>query len=82
MTVGIPRVEYLEVLLGAQQVSCDGTLEYFTYFQGTEDEFWQEIDQNRPTKFPTTAFSDKSHSNSKKVKTKKNKMMVWIENGP
>jgi len=38
-------------------------------------------DQNRPTKFPTTAFSDKSHSNSKKVKTKKNKMMGWIENG-
>jgi len=26
------------------------------------------INQNRPTKFPTTAFSDKSHSNSKKVK--------------
>jgi len=31
---------------------------------------------------PTTAFSDKSHYNSKKVKTKKNKMMGWIENGP
>ena len=27
---GTPRVEYLEVLLRAQQVSCDGTLEYFT----------------------------------------------------
>jgi hypothetical protein len=89
-----------------QQVSCDGTLEYFyiprggtedldefwhgtlEYFYiprgGTEDldEFWRGIDQNRPTKFPTTAFSDKSHSNSKKVKTKKNKMMGWIENGP
>ncbi len=33
MTVGIPRVEYLEVLLGAQQVSSDGTLEYFTYIE-------------------------------------------------
>ena len=34
MTVGIPRVEYLEVLLGAQQVSCDGRysrVPYFTY---------------------------------------------------
>jgi len=50
--------------------------------QGTEDEFWQGINQNRPTKLPTTAFSDKSNSNSKKVKTKKNKMMGWIENGP
>ncbi len=37
--------------------------------QGTEDEFWRGIDHNRPTKFPTTAFSDKSHSNSKNVKT-------------
>ena len=66
----------------AQQVSCTGTLEYFTCLQGTKDQFWQEIDQNRPTKFPTTAFSDKSHSNSKNVKTKINKMMGWIENGP
>ena len=36
VTVGIPRVEYLEVLLGAQhQVSCDGmvpySVHYFTY---------------------------------------------------
>ncbi len=29
----IPRVEYLEVLLCAQQVSCDSTLEYFTYIE-------------------------------------------------
>jgi len=51
-------------------------LEYFYIPRGTEDEFWQGIDQNRPTKFPTTAFSDKRNSNSKKVKTKKNKMMA------
>jgi hypothetical protein len=69
-------------IVPTQQVSCDGTLEYFYIPQGTEDEFWRGINQNRPTKFPTTAFSDKSHSNSKKVKTKKNKMMGWIENGP
>ncbi len=49
---------------------------------GTEDEFWRGIDENRPTKFLTTAFSDKNHSNSKNVKTKINKMMSWIENGP
>jgi hypothetical protein len=48
-----------------QQVSCDGTLEYFYIPRGTEDEFWREIDQNRPTKFSTIAFSDKSHSNSR-----------------
>jgi len=57
-----------------QQVSCDGTLQYFYIPRGTEDKFWRG-------KFPTTAFSDKSHSNSKKVKTKMNKMMGWIENG-
>ncbi len=57
----------------AQHVKWDGTLEYLTYFQGTEDEFWQGIDQNRPTKFPTTEFSDKSHSNSKNVKTRRTK---------
>ncbi len=44
-----------------QLVSCEGT----RVPQGTEDEFWWRIDQNRPTKLPTTAFSDKSHSNSK-----------------
>jgi hypothetical protein len=48
-----------------QQVSCDGTLEYIYIPPGTEDEFWRGIDQNRPTKFSTIAFSDKSHSNSR-----------------
>jgi hypothetical protein len=61
-----------------QQVSCEGT----RVPKGTKDEFWQGIDQNRPTKFPTTAFSDKSRSNSKKVKKKTTKMMGMIENGP
>jgi hypothetical protein len=61
-----------------QLVSCEG----FRVPQGTEDEFWQGIGQNRPTEFPTTAFSDKSHLNSKNVKIKINKMMGWIENGP
>jgi hypothetical protein len=65
-----------------QQVSCDGISRVLLHTSGTKDEFWRGINQNRPTKFPTTAFSDKSHSNSKKVKTKKNKMMGWIENGP
>jgi len=69
------------VVVPTQQVSCDGTLEYFYIPRGTEDEFWRGIDQNQPTKFPTTAFSDKSHSNSKYAKTKINKMMGWIENG-
>ena len=57
-------------------LSCEG----FRVPQGYE--CWWGIDQNRPTKFPTTAFSDKSHSYSKNVKTKINKMMGWIENGP
>jgi hypothetical protein len=42
VTVGIPRVEYLEVLLGAQQVSCDGTLEYFTYIEVPKMSFGEE----------------------------------------
>ena len=62
----------------SQLASCEGT----RVPQGTKDEFWQGIDQNRPTTFSTTAFSDKSRSNSKNVKTKTNKMMGWIENGP
>ncbi len=59
-------------------LSCEG----LRVHQGTEDEFWWGIEQNQPTKFPTTAFSDKSHLNSKNVKTKINKMTGWIENGP
>jgi len=63
-----------------QQVSCDGTLEYFKYLEVPKMNFGKEL-TNRQTKFPTTAFSDKSHSNRKNVKTKINKMMGWIENG-
>jgi hypothetical protein len=52
--------------------------------QGTEDEFWQGINRADQPKFPTTEFSDKSHSNnSKNGVTKINKIMMgWIENGP
>ncbi len=45
------------------------------YLKVPKMSFWRGIDHNRPTKFPTTAFSDKSHSNSKNVKTKINKRL-------
>ncbi len=76
--VGIPRVEYTwRCFWVAQQVSCVTVLygRVLYIHRGTEDEFWRGIDQNRPAKFPTTAFSDKSRSNSKKVKTKTKRMM-------
>ncbi len=69
------------MLLRAQQVSYDGTLEYFTYLEVAKMSFGEELtitDQLNST----TAFSDKSHSNSKNVKAKTNTMMGWIENGP
>jgi hypothetical protein len=79
---GIPRVEYLEVLLRAQQVSCDCTLEYFTYLEVPKMSFGKESTRTNQPIFPPQCFSDKSHSNSKNVKTKTNKMMGQIENGP
>ncbi len=44
------HLSVLEVLLGAQQVSCDGTLEYFTYIEVPKMSFGEEstrIDQER-----------------------------------
>ncbi len=81
MTVGISRVEYLEVLLGAQQVSCDGTLEYFTYIEVPKMSFGEESTRTNQPNFPPQCFLTKDGSNSKKVKTKTTKMMGWIENG-
>jgi hypothetical protein len=49
---GIPRVEYLEVLLGAQQVSCDGTLEYFTYIEVPKMSFGEESTRTDQPNFP------------------------------
>ena len=56
MTVGIPRVEYLEVLLGAQQVSCDGTLEYFTYIEVPKMSFGEGRVSHEPTKIHPQRF--------------------------
>ncbi len=60
MTVGIPRVEYLEVLLGAQQVSCDGTLEYFTYIEVPKMSFGEESTRIDQPSFPPQRFLTKA----------------------
>ncbi len=60
MTVyGIPRVEYLEVLLGAQQVSCDGTLEYFTYIEVPKMSFGEQLTRTDQPNFPPQRFLTK-----------------------
>ncbi len=60
VTVGIPRVEYLEVLLGAQQVSCDGTLEYFTYIKVPKMSFGEESARIDQPNFPPQRFLTKA----------------------
>ncbi len=55
----------------AQQVICDGIIIPYEVF-GKE---WT-------AKLPPTAFSDQIHSNSKKSKTKRKRMIGWIENWP
>ncbi len=60
VTVGIPRVEYLEVLLGAQQVSCDGTLEYFTYIVVPKMSFGKESTRIDQQNFPPQCFLTKA----------------------
>jgi hypothetical protein len=64
MPLGLGKVvifDYIEVVLGLLVVN-DIEVEGFRVLvpQGTEDEFWRGIDQNRPTKFPTTAFLTKA----------------------
>ncbi len=57
---GIPRVEYLEVLLRAQQVSCDGILEYFTYLEVPKMSFGKESTRTDQPNFPPQHFLTKA----------------------
>ncbi len=57
---GIPRVEYLEVLLCAQQVSCDGTLEYCTYLKVPKMSFGKESARTDQPNFPPQRFLTKA----------------------
>ncbi len=57
---GIPRVEYLGVLLCAQQVSCDGTLEYFTYLEVPKMSFGKESTRTDQPNFPPKRFLTKA----------------------
>ena len=53
---GIPRVEYPEVLLCAQQASCDGTLEYFIYLEVPKMSFGEESTRTNQPNFPPQRF--------------------------
>jgi hypothetical protein len=58
----LSRVEYLEVLLHAQQVSCDGTiaLEYVTYFEVPKMSFCEESTRTDQLNFPPLRFLTKA----------------------
>jgi hypothetical protein len=71
LTVGIPRVEYLEVLLGAQQVSCDGTLEYFAYIEVPKMSFGEGKVSCKPTKIHPQRFLIKSETIARKTRQKR-----------
>ena len=57
---GILRVEYLEVILRAQQVSCEGTLEYFTYLNVPKMSFSKESTRTDKLNFPPQRFLTKA----------------------
>ncbi len=82
VTVGIPRVEYLEVLLGAQQVSCEGTLEYFTYIEVPKMRFGEESTRIDQPNFPPQRFLTKAVLTARRSRQRQQKMMGWIQNGP
>ena len=54
------RVEYLEVLMHTQQVSCDGTLEYFTYLEVPTMSFGKELTRTDQPNFPQQHFLTKA----------------------
>ena len=53
---GIPRAEYLEVLLRAQQVSCYNTLEYSSYLEVPKMSFGTESTRTDQPNFPSQRF--------------------------
>ena len=66
------------VFLCAQQVSCDGITVLLQYIIVPFGVFGEE----QTSRISPTAFSDKIVSNSKKNKTKTNRIMGWIKNRP
>ncbi len=73
MMVGIPRVEYLEVLLGTQQVSCDCTLEYFTYIEVPKMSFGKESTITNQPNFPPQHFLTKAILTARRSRQKQQK---------
>jgi hypothetical protein len=79
VTVGIPRVEYLEVLLGAQQVSCDGTLEYFTYIKVPKMSFGEESTRTDQPNFPPQRFLTKAVLTARRSRQKRQKRWAGLK---
>ncbi len=48
------------MLLGAQQISCDGTLEYFTYIEVPKMSFGEESTRTDQPNFPPQRFLTKA----------------------
>jgi hypothetical protein len=68
---------FIDGSLHAEQVSCDGItvpLQYITVPYGV-------FGEEQTNRISPRAFSDKIVSNSKKNKTKTNRLMGWIKNG-
>ncbi len=65
---------FFDLCLYAQQL-LGGYYSTYTEFLARNGQIW-------PAQLPPTAFSDQCQSVSKKIKTKRKRMMGWIKNGP
>ena len=79
---GIPRVEYLEVLLRAQQVSCDSTLEYFTYLEVPRMSFGEESTRTNQPNFPPQRFLTKAIIPARMSRQRQTKWWVELKMDP
>ncbi len=76
---GIPRVEYLEVLLRTQQVSCDGTLEYFTYLEVPKMSFGKESTRTDQPNFPPQRFLTKAILTASMLRQRRTKRWAGLK---
>jgi hypothetical protein len=70
------------VLLGAQQVSCDGTLKYFTNIEVLKMSFGEKSTRNDQPNFPPQRFLTKAILTARMSRQRQKNMMGWVENGP
>ncbi len=61
---------------------CSHAQQLLWGYYSTNTEFLARNGQIWPAQLPPTAFSNQCQSVSKKIKTKRKRMMGWIKNGP